>query len=210
MRRFAGPASSGATKQEKQTLGDRIKALSARRAAQKGSAASSSGQNIVDLISVQARPSVSSEHDRYGERVAQNSEFADVHSSAGAAPTVETRPEQEVGTSRIEELFHSGEKVPADPPDEQASELPPESESGEKADPASRLLEELALVGGDPAKLRKVLLAAERLPANMISGVSAHQLYAELGRACLNCERADVKRMAMNLRRRWRIASADM
>jgi len=89
---------------------------------------------------------------------------------------------------------------------EKVAETPEHAEQAE-SDPASVLMNDLAMAGKDASKLQKVLQAAGKLPLTARETRSGHLLYNEVGRVSLRCDRADVKRLALSLRRTWRLGS---
>uniref|UniRef100_A0A7S0AHG7 MCM10 OB-fold domain-containing protein n=1 Tax=Pyrodinium bahamense TaxID=73915 RepID=A0A7S0AHG7_9DINO len=72
---------------------------------------------------------------------------------------------------------------------------------------ASGLLQSLEAAAGDAARLRGVLEAAEGLPASALREDAGPHLYAAVGQLTLNGGCAEIKRLALRARRRWRAQS---
>jgi len=214
----SSPGSAKKPAVEKQSLGDLIKAASARRMARRGDNASEAGKRSQSaaVASIAAR---AQETFDTGLPEAHDANFApsfEADAEASSAATAQMAPgEQRIAAA--ESSLTANDESASTLREAELSTQQPQAPAGELAqfdvtaplekDLAAELAAELALAGQDCNKIKKVLQAAAGLGENELETMSAHKLYEDIGRIIQSIGREDVKQLALGLRRKFRLAT---
>jgi len=224
----ASPAGASTKQVEKQSLGDLIKAATARKMARRGDLAHEAEKRLrsaaaVAAISTKAQMETRPAADGDLDAAPRLEAVAEPTDQAASAPVAmdESRAIEEgaAPSSGAQEQAENGETLDETSPQvEPSSEQPSAPAAGAPVqsdaaapldkDLAAELSAELVLAGKDNNKIKKLLRAVGGIPANDLNTVSAHNLYSDIGRLIQGSEREDVKQLALRVRRTLRLATS--